>query len=56
MTLIQTLCEHAMGNYRALCIMAGELLATASQQDRDQLDKQLFFEYFAQPKSSNKRK
>ena|SRR3990167_1399451 len=54
--LIQTLCEHAMGNYRALCIMAGELLAVASQQGREQLDEQLYFECFTQPKSSNKRK
>lgn len=54
--LMQTLCEHAMGNYRALCIMAGELLAIASQQDRQQLDEQLFFECFAQSKPSNKRK
>lgn len=54
--LMQTLCEHAMGNYRALCIMAGNLLAVASQQDRQQLDEQLYFECFAQPKSSNKRK
>lgn len=55
-TLIQTLCEHAMGNYRALCIMAGELLAIASQQDRQQMDEQLFFECFTQSKPSGKRK
>jgi len=54
--LMQTLCDHAMGNYRALCIMAGELLAMASQQDRQKLDEQLYFECFSQPKSSNKRK
>jgi len=54
--LMQTICEHAMGNYRALCIIAGELLSLASQQDRQQLDEQLFFECFAQTKSSNKRK
>lgn len=54
--LMQTLCEHAMGNYRALCIMAGELLAVASQQDRQQMDEQLFFECFTQSKPTNKRK
>ena len=54
--LMQTLCEHAMGNYRALCIMAGELLAVAAQQDRQQLDEQVYFECFAKPKSANKRK
>ncbi len=31
--LMQMLCEHAMGNYRVLCAMAGELLATAAQQN-----------------------
>jgi general secretion pathway protein A len=54
--LIQTLCDHAMGNYRALCIMAGELLAMGLLQERQQLDEQLYFECFAQPKASNKRK
>lgn len=54
--LIQTLCEHAMGNYRALSIMSGELLAVGLLKERQQLDEQLYFECFAQPKSSNKRK
>ena len=54
--LIQTLCEHSMGNYRVLCVMAGELLATAFQQDRQSLDEQLFFECFAPSKPTNKRK
>lgn len=54
--LKQTLSEHAMGNYRALCIMSGELLAKGLLQERKQLDEQLYFECFAQPKASNKRK
>lgn len=54
--LIQTLCEHAMGNYRALSIMSGELLAVGLLQERQQLDEQLYFECFAQPKSASKRK
>ena len=54
--LIQTLCEHSMGNYRVLCVMAGELLATAFQQDRQSLDEQLFFECFTPSKPTNKRK
>ena len=54
--LIQTLCEHAMGNYRALSIMSGELLAVGVLQERQQLDEQLYFECFAQPKSASKRK
>lgn len=54
--LMQALCEHAMGNYRALCIMAGELLATATMQERTKLDEQLYFECFTQPKTPQKRK
>jgi len=54
--LIQTLCEHAMGNYRALTIMSGELLAVGLLQERQQLDEQLYFECFSQPKSASKRK
>lgn len=54
--LMQALCEHAMGNYRALCIMAGELLATATMQERTKLDEQLYFECFAPSKPLNKRK
>ena len=54
--LKQTVCEHPMGNYRALCIMSGELLATGALKERSQLDEQLYFECFAQPKTPNKRK
>lgn len=53
--LMQTLCDHAMGNYRALCTMAGELLATAAQQEKTQLDEKLYLEYFAVP-APQKRK
>lgn len=54
--LINTLCEHAAGNSRILCNMSGELLDMAARLERPQLDEQLYFECFAQPKSSNKRK
>ena len=54
--LIQTICEHSIGNHRALCIMSNELLSLAAMKERHQLDEQLYFECFAQPKSSNKRK
>lgn len=47
--LMHTLCDHAMGNYRALCTMAGELLAAAAQQEKAQLDEQLYLECFAVP-------
>jgi general secretion pathway protein A len=54
--LMQTLCDHAMGNYRALCTMAGELLATAAQQEKTQLDEKLYLECFAIPAPSRKQK
>lgn len=54
--LMQTLCEHAIGNYRALCTMAGELLDMAAQQERIQLDEQLYFECFAVPTSTRQQK
>jgi general secretion pathway protein A len=53
--LMQTLCDHAMGNYRALCNMAGELLETAAQQEKTQLDEKLFLECFAIPVSRKQK-
>ena len=54
--LMQTLCDHAMGNYRALCTMAGELLTVAAQQEKKQLDEKLYLECFAVPAPSRKQK
>lgn len=54
--LMQMLCEHAMGNYRVLSTMAGELLAQAAQQNLTQMDEKLYFECFAVPSSSRKQK
>ena len=54
--LMKMLCEHAMGNYRVLCSMAGELLATAAQQDRSQMDEKLYFECFTPPAPTRNRK
>jgi len=45
--LMQTLCDHAMGNYRVLCTMANELLTTAAIQEKAQLDEKLYLECFA---------
>ena len=44
-----TLCEHAAGNYRTLCIMAAELLAAGAQKKAPRLDEQLFLEVFTPP-------
>jgi type II secretory pathway predicted ATPase ExeA len=54
--LMQTLCDHAMGNYRALCTMANELLASAAQQEKTQLDEKLYLECFAVPVPARKQK
>jgi type II secretory pathway predicted ATPase ExeA len=44
--LCQTLCDHAVGNYRVLTNMAAELLATAAQRELTQLDEKLYLELF----------
>lgn len=51
--LLVTLCEHAAGNLRLLMNLANDLLATASHQEREQIDEKLFFEVFTlDPKSA----
>lgn len=44
--LMRTLCDRAMGNYRALTIMAAELLAVAVRRKLTQLDEKLYLEVF----------
>lgn len=45
--LMQTLCDHAAGNFRILTTMAAELLAVAAEQERTLLDEQLYLEVYA---------
>lgn len=52
--LINTLCEHAIGNYRVLIGMAAELLSTAAEQELTHLDEKLYFDSFAPPTSKSK--
>lgn len=47
--LIETLCEHAAGNYRILCALGSELLAAACDRELTQLDEKLFLELTAGP-------
>ncbi len=47
--LMQTLCDHAAGNYRVLTSMAAELLAAAAHQEITQLDEKLYLEVFGSP-------
>jgi len=44
--LIQTVAEHAMGNYRVLTNMAAELLAHAARHELVQIDEKVYFEVF----------
>ena len=53
--LMQTLCDHAVGNYRILTSMAAELLATAAQQEFTQLDEKLYLEVFELPASRTRK-
>ncbi|GBE10009.1 hypothetical protein BMS3Abin12_00561 [bacterium BMS3Abin12] len=53
--LAATLCDHAVGNYRVLTGMAGELLATATQRKLPQLDEKLFLELYSAPPSKPRK-
>ena len=44
--LMKTLCDHAVGNYRILTGIAGELLTSAAQRELTQLDEKLYLELF----------
>jgi general secretion pathway protein A len=48
-TLMHTLCEHAIGNYRVLIGMAQELLITAAEKELTHLDEKLYFQCFDVP-------
>ena len=58
--LLAGLCEHALGNHRALLVMADELLAHATRHELDVLDEKLYFDVFnppaAAPAKPSKRK
>ncbi|MHC4091280.1 MAG: ExeA family protein [Planctomycetota bacterium] len=47
--LIDTLVEHAAGNYRTLMTMGGELLMAGVAQEAGQLDEKLYFEVYPPP-------
>ena len=47
--LKQTLCEHALGNFRILTTLAAELLDAGAQRELAQLDEKLYFEVFPPP-------
>lgn len=49
--LIETLCDHALGNYRVLSTLANELLGVAAHRQLDVLDEKLYLEVFAAPET-----
>ncbi len=53
--LATTLCDHAIGNYRVLTGMAGELLATAAMRELTQLDEKLFLELYGSTPSKPRK-
>jgi len=52
--LINTLSEHALGNYRVLTGLSSELLSAAAHKELPQLDEKLYFEVFQPPKTLTK--
>lgn len=53
--LMQTLCDHAVGNHRVLTSIAAELLASAAQQEITRLDEKLYLEVFGAPASKPRK-
>ncbi len=53
--LMQTLCDHAVGNYRVLTSMAAELLAAAARQEITQVDEKLYLETFGSPAPKSRK-
>ena len=45
--LKSTICDHALGNYRAMATIASNLLTVAAERELQQLDEKLYFEVFA---------
>jgi len=54
--LVDTLCDHAVGNYRVLTTMASELLTAAAERECTQLDEKLYLELFSPPESDRPRR
>ena len=54
--LMQTLVDHAAGNYRLMMTMAAELLAFGSAQEVAQLDEKFYLELFQLPGTKSSKK
>ena len=55
-TLMETLSEHAAGNFRVLNAMAAEMLLEGSRREMPQLDEKLFLEMFSRHPGPRKSK
>ncbi|MCU0293849.1 MAG: ATP-binding protein [Thermoanaerobaculaceae bacterium] len=53
--VMNTLCEHALGNPRVLMQMAEDLLLAATSRDLPRIDEKLYLEVFAPPKDPRTR-
>jgi type II secretory pathway predicted ATPase ExeA len=56
--LMETLVDHAAGNYRVLMTMAAELLAHGMAREVEQLDEKLYLEVYqpTRPRATSKKK
>lgn len=52
-TLMQTICDHSVGNYRIMTTLSNELLEEACKQKLTHLDEKLYFEVFAHSAKNN---
>jgi general secretion pathway protein A len=54
--LMNTICDHSLGNYRIMTTLANELLEEASKQKLTHLDEKLYFEVFAHAANKDRNK
>jgi general secretion pathway protein A len=52
--LMNTICDHSVGNYRIMTTLSNELLEEACRQKRPHLDEKLYFEVFSHSAQKNK--
>jgi type II secretory pathway predicted ATPase ExeA len=53
--LIHTVCDHAVGNYRVMTSMAGELLDNAAHRELTVLDEKLYLDVFSASQSKKRK-
>lgn len=54
--LVNTLIEHAAGNYRVMMIMADNILSEGMAKEVEQLNEKLFFEIYSTPQKVKQKK